>query len=270
MHGLNGFSYNNIAKGIFKNTSDYSEIQVFFEQLPLFASNRYQKQSIQGRDGQITIVDGKDNKEMVCIVRIISNDTGRKMRLIRELAQWLSGSGQLVLNFDQSIVYEAQLLNTIPVDKAFALYEFTLVFDLKPLGESNWDPFNFKTDDPVPTDIEWPVDGYQNSFDVTGTTNITLKNNGTYKSYPLIVLNGSADSVSITYDSKTLTYENLSNEEVTIDTKNWKVFQDSANKRSGLTSGFNDNYIPYGDTACTITGSNMDLTVTFDYLFAYE
>ncbi|MTI49451.1 MAG: hypothetical protein FH761_16585 [Firmicutes bacterium] len=263
-----GFKFNNLDSSVYYTSDDF-ELIVLSQNIPLFAQDRVAKKTVIDRDGQLTFRDGKNNKTITMECKLVSNDSLDKLRTAKELALWLNGYGELVINMEPDIKYQAQLLNEIQIDKTnFFVDSFILAWDVKPINVQNYSN-NPKVNDPIAVDAKAPVDGFVTSIDVNGTGSITLQNVGTYKSYSAITIDGTADSITIqnTTTSESFTITSIT-ETTYIDCENLEVYT------SGPTSKLSDFSgcfwaINVGNNEISITGTNVNATINFDYRQKY-
>lgn len=138
---------------------------------------RKQTISVEGRDGDYSQDDGVYNSYTLDIGCVI-NGTDPQAANFEEIAEYLQGSGDLILSHDPEKVYTAEIINMIPIsDIIWLMPEFTVKFHVQPFRKS-----------------------ITNDFDILETTEktATLYNNGVTKSLPIIELFGNgAATVSI-------------------------------------------------------------------------
>jgi len=85
------------------------------------------KKVVPGRDGFLTEDDGtyaEVLKPCECVL-----DDGN----VRELGEWLTGTGEVILSNDPDMKYKATIINKIPLTKIIpTLHEFIVQFDCQP------------------------------------------------------------------------------------------------------------------------------------------
>ena len=148
-----GFTFRN------QHTSEFEGLVIKTVSNPLLASKRVKKISVPGRDGSYVFEDGFENKqlEFKCIVAK-GNIQERRLRL-REIAAWLSGTGDLVLDHEPDKTYRiVRAVSDVGLSLDKITDEFNLVFEAEPfqLGELH----SVSVDNPT-------------SFNVTNNGNVT-------------------------------------------------------------------------------------------------
>ncbi|MDB4302082.1 phage tail family protein [bacterium] len=239
----------------------YSITDVSGDDLP---SLRNTKESVIGKQGQFTFTDGFNNKQKT--FQFIAHDdvsiTTRR-NLAREMKKVLSLPGELLLSFDNLVIYKAQVLTGTKINFNGRWDTCSVTFDLSPIGFSSVNGDNFIWDlMPVSWSITpYPWDSYDFSFSLTTGDTITVNNYGNVESTPIIKLNGD-NNVTFTHSNgESFTYTGLE-DSVYLDIENLIVYNTS--KENKLIN-FEGDFFKFdiGENVITITGTFTTLDIEF-------
>ncbi len=210
-----------------------------YDQTP---SRRVRKESVIDRDGELTFIDGLNNKR-ITIMFYVTEDTLQTRRAnLRAITPELLRGGELYLNFENDIFWKAKVLDSSNIDIQFAVDSLYVTFDCNPLA------FSAISEDTtwIETDISWALadftwTGTDTQETITAGTH-TVTNRGNYPAKLTIACNG-AGTVTIGTQSFTVT------EGCIIDTDKMIVFNNSVNKISSFSGDFIT--LPVGDSTLT-------------------
>jgi phage-related protein len=258
--------------------SDTYNIAINTDKIPLMAEKRQYSESVQGRDGQYIFEDGYDDIVLEFSAAIGDYDVYERRRNARQIALWLSGTGDLILDSEPDVVYTVKkVVNGLDLKSTPRqyYYDFPIIFHCEPQQEQLYPP-----DMKIPwgeLEVPWglvdvPWGGYQVEFDVQNGSEIDLINDGTYKALPIIKLSGEAEEVTV----GEFTYEDLDGD-VYIDCEEGVVYsldgESKVNKIDKYSSTYTDNKgfpaLEPGTTTFEITGTITDLTISFEYKNTY-
>jgi len=198
---------------------------------------------------------------------ILAENKGMLRLQIRDVLEWLSGSGKLVFDDEIDKYYTAKVFSQIKPEEIQSDGSFTVQFECNPFAELIYLAHEI-------TDIDNDLlvhsklrldDLFQ--FDVNAPTTVEVNNFGTVPVRPTIKITGSFTTFSITYNEKTLNYnEAISNEEVIIDNENYTVKKGSINKLNVVTGNLNTFLeLPKGINNVDISGTGLNCTVVFNF-----
>lgn len=236
-----GFTFNNIH-------SDTYNIAASISSRPLIPEKRQFSEYVLGRDGKIQVEDGYNNTEIEIECQLGDYDRSEISNTVRLISAWLRSPipGVLELDDEPGMLYTVvSVPNNALISRDGWIDTFSLTFMCLPYQHKN-----NKT--PVVT--------------LTGVDNITLINDGTYKSLPVITLSGTADSITI----GPFTYTNLSGT-VYIDCINYLVYSLSGETKVNEISNFSGDFIELdpGTTNLEVTGTITSVDVTVNYWDTY-
>jgi phage-related protein len=169
---------------------------------------------------------------------LIKGTIQSKRQRAREIAYWLSGTGDLVLDGENDKTYKVvRTVSGIDLSLNQVVENFKVVFETEPFQLGT-----FK------------------SISVDNPTNITLINDGTVEAETLISITGTGD-VSLSLEEQSLILTGL-NEKVTLDSKRYLVYNDLKENKLDLHSG-NFIKIPVGNSSLEITGSVSNILIEY-------
>jgi len=261
-----GFTFNNIH-------SDTLNICVRTESIPCIAPRRNTAVTVPGRDGQYMFEEGYDNVKVKFNCNIVDSATLNRRVLSRQIAAWLAYTGILILDQDPTIRYKvvktSSGIDSLPVGYELPVDDFAIEFECSPHKESvdritteytyveelflKWGEVNLAW-----SEFNMPWLGYPQ--------HMTVINDGTYKSLPLIKMEGAASYIifgglSITGLSGVLY----------IDCNNQVVYRVSGASKINEMSKFS-GYFPVvhpGENTFPIYGNITELNVVVEHHNTY-
>lgn len=164
--------------------------------------------SIVGRDGNLTI-DNNAKKNYTLTMTCTLMDFTR----IDEVKAWLSGSGDLIFNWQNNYKFEARLNNKIDISQSFkALGEFQLIWKVQPYKKS-----------------------ISNNL-ITLTTPGTIYNPGTANSKPVIKIYGIC-SITLNINGIAISLTNIV-DYITIDSNLMDAYHDTQLMNNQMSGDF--------------------------------
>ena len=210
---------------------DYGMIP-FSESYDQTPSRRVRKESVIGRDSEITFIDGLNNKQITVGFYITYSSLQERRINIREVTKQLLNGGKLYLNFENDIYWNVNVLSSSSINIDYASDKLTVSFDAKSNALSALDDEDVTWEE---LDISWSLlDVYWNSPGIQTNyiaTDTTIINKGNTPSKPVFVMSG-AGTVTIGTESFTVT------EACTIDTEKMIVYSGSTNKTGSFTGDY--------------------------------
>jgi phage-related protein len=227
-----------------------------------------------GKDGGYTFEDGFNNIKLPITFRLVKNNAILRRRQISEIANWLRGSGNLVIGLESDVYYEAR---SSGINSSVVFYQdsFVVTFDCKPVKKSTYDNDDITWD---MAEMLWelaevPLDGLDVGFtDVDSGDVLTISNLGTYRALPIIVLSGTATTLTIVDDAgHSFTYSGL-NGTIYIDCEELMVYSESGGVKTNKMSYFSGSFIELipGENSINVSGTGfVSLNISFDYRNSY-
>ena len=192
------------------------------------AAERVDTYTVAGRSGSLHEKDGAfDNytKTMECAIR--------DRKKIDEIAQWLTGSGEIIFSSEPDKVYRVNIINTISISQMLRTFQkFMVTFDTYP--------------------FKYSVNAFDEAFVLTAPANVLGR--GTIYSQPIITIYGSGDIVlNINGNAQAV---NDVDEYVTINSEIVECYKDNVNMNNSYVA---DSFpqLEVGENAINWTG-NVD------------
>lgn len=221
-----------------KHSNEFTGLVVKTINNPLLPPKRVQKVNVMGRDGEYLFEDGYINKNLEFRCSLAKGTIYERRQVARDIASWLSASGELVLDNEN--------------DKTYKVVK--TVCDVSLVVEQAWDEFNitFETE-------PFQYGGLKTlSFDNPST--VIVNNQGTYEAETIISITGTG-SVTVSSLAYSFTLTGMTGK-LNLDSKKMLVYSDA--KINGI-SKHSGNFIKLkpGNNTITVTGSVSSMTVKF-------
>jgi predicted phage tail component-like protein len=227
-----GFTYRG------KHSREFEGLVVKTDNNQLVPSKRFERISIPGRNGQYIFEDGYNNKVLEFDFSLIKGSIQERRQRAREIAYWLSGTGDLILDGEIDKTYKVvRTVSDIDLSLNQVVENFKVVFEAEPFQLGT-----FK------------------SISVDNPTNITLINDGTEEAETSISVTGTGD-VFLTLDDKILNLTGLT-ERITLDSKRYLAYNDLKENKLDLHWG-DFIKIPPGSSELLITGTVSNIQIEY-------
>jgi phage-related protein len=194
--------------------------------------------SIPDRDGSYVFEDGFENKtlEFACI--LAKGSLQQRRTQAREIAAWLSGTGELILDHELGRSYKT--LRTVS-DVSLTLNnrrdDFHISFEAE--------PFQY---------------GSLQTTSIDNPTSVVITNNGTAKAETLLSVTGTGN-VTVSCGNQAFTLAGIT-EKINLDSRKMLVYTDlSENRMQSHTGGFLK--LAPGANTINVTGTVSNLSVQF-------
>jgi predicted phage tail component-like protein len=227
-----GFTFRGI------HTSEFKGLVVKTINNPLCPAKRIQSVNIMGHDGEYIFESGYGNRVLEFRCSLANGTIIERRQRAREIASWLSSTGDLVLDYENDKTYK--VVKTIS--------------DISLVIEQAWDEFNiiFETE-------PFQYGGLKTlSFDNPST--VVVSNKGTYEAETIISITGTGN-VTVSSLDYSLTLTGMTGK-LNLDSKRMIVYTDA--KVSGI-SKHSGNFIKLkpGNNTITVIGTVSNMTVQF-------
>jgi predicted phage tail component-like protein len=227
-----GFTYRG------KHSREFEGLVVKTDNNQLIASRRFERITVPGRNGQYIFEDGYNNKILEFDCSLIKETIQSRRQRAREIAYWLSGTGDLILDGENDKTYKVvRTVSGIDLSLNQVVENFKVVFETE--------PFQL---------------GIFKSISVDNPTSITLTNNGTEEAETIISVTGTGD-ISLTLDDKILNLTGVT-EKITLDNKRYLVYNDLKENKLDIHSG-DFIKIPPGSSELLITGTVSNILIEY-------
>lgn len=248
-----------------------ADLGVYFKTdgIPYIPEKRSVSAEVQGRDGQYVFEDGYNNIQITLACVIIGARVLDRRKQARAVAAWLANTGTLIFDYEQDVEYQVvKVTNNISAAMNGSADEFTITFECEPYQQQTFYNDSLAWSEAAAAwgyaDIPWS--GYDRTFTVSAGETIDVENAGTYKALPVIILTGTAASVTI----GGFTFTNLAGT-VYIDCKNQVVYSLSGSAKVNRMADFSGDFpeLAPGTNQFAISGTITSLTIEFDYKNTY-
>lgn len=227
-----GFTYRG------KHTREFEGLVIKTDNNQLIPAKRYERITIPDKNGQYIFEDGYDNKILEFDCSLIKGNIQSRRQRARDIAYWLSGRGDLILDGESDKTYKViRTVSDINLSLNQVVDNFKVVFETEPFQLGT-----FK------------------SISVDNPTIISLTNDGTAEAETLISLTGTGD-VSLIIDEQTLNLTGLT-EKITLDSRRYLVYNELNDNKLDLHSG-DFIKIPVGSSELLITGSVSNISMQY-------
>ncbi|MDW7669900.1 MAG: phage tail family protein [Bacillota bacterium] len=227
-----GFAYRG------KHSREFEGLVLKTNNNQLIPSKRFERISVPGRNGQYIFEDGYNNKILEFDCSLIKGNIQDRRQRAREIAYWLSGTGDLILDGEDDKTYKVvRTVSDIDLSLNQVIENFKVVFETEPFQLGT-----FK------------------SISVDNPTNITLINDGTEEAETVISVTGTGD-VSLTLDDKILNLTGLT-EKITLDSKKYLAYNDLKENKLDLHMG-DFIKIPPGSSELLMTGTVSNILIEY-------
>jgi len=225
-----------------KHSNEFTGLVVKTINNPLLPPKRVQKVNVMGRDGEYLFEDGYINKNLEFRCSLAKGTIYERRQVARDIASWLSASGELVLDNEN--------------DKTYKVVK--TVCDVSLVVEQAWDEFNitFETE-------PFQYGGLKTlSFDNPST--VVVNNQGTSEADTIISITGTGN-VSVSSGEYSFTLNEVT-EKLNTYSKRMLVYTDANTNGISKHSG---NFIRLkpGNNTINITGSVSNMTVKFHDIY---
>lgn len=227
-----GFTFNG------KHTSEFEGLVVKTINNPLSPAKRIQRVNVMGHDGEYLFESGYNNKLLEFRCSLAKGTINERRNRAREIASWLSGTGDLMLDYES--------------DKTYKVVKS--VSDISLAIEQSWDEFNitFETE-PL------QYGGLKTLFFANPST-VVVNNQGTYEADTIIGITGTGN-ITVASGGYSFTLTGMT-EKLNADSKRMLVYTDgNANGISKHSGGFIK--LRPGNNTINVSGAVSGMTVKF-------
>ena len=213
------------------------------ESNPLFPKKRIEMETVMGKDGAYTFEGSYNNKTLKFRCVFLESDMITRRLLARNLSEWLSSKGDLILDYEPDKKYiVTQTVNDIDLILENVYDTFSIAFEVMPQ--------------------QYSVNNQSISLD-NPTSQIGIFYSGNYKALPLLEVTGTGN-ISITTNGKTFTYTGLTGT-IYIDCNHCLVYSGN-NPKINKLANFSGDFIQLikGLNAIDLTGTITNIKIKFN------
>ncbi len=221
-----------------RHTREFVGLVVKTVNNPLLPSKRINRVNVMGRDGEYIFENGYNNKELEFKCMMAKGTIKERRIRAREIASWLSGTGDLVLDYEEDKTYKVvKTVSDVSLTVEQVVDEFSIIFEVE--------PFQF---------------GSFQTFSVDNPTSVVITNNGNVEADTLISVTGTGD-VTITCGTQSFTLKGMT-EKLNLDSKRMLVYTDVL---VNAISKHDGDFIKlaHGNNTINVTGTISNITIKF-------
>jgi len=237
-------------------------------QRPILPTLIKRKLTIAGQDGAWDFGNNTYEESQILIECTLIQPLSKRA-LIRILALWLSDKSNISFSDEYDKYYYGRLYDTFTEEIDGLVGTFALTFEVDPFAynlSKTTDEILLGADIPLGSDISLGnADNYE--ITLTGPDSMSIDNFGTRSLRPTIIINGSFDDITISFNGKSLAYGGPSaSQELIIDGLNYTAELDGVNKLDLITGDINTFLtLTPGANEVTLTGTNLDCVIQFEF-----
>ena len=255
--------------------ADFGLIEEFGHVHPSTPEFQEQTLAIPGRRGLLGFGSQVGAKQFSLPVKVFVRDRYERQRRKNQFVAFLfDGYGQpkefkLSFDYEQDKYYLVKVSSQFTPEMLFQMDQFDL-----PLVAHEPTKYFLVNSDEIRMNSHIPIRSHvrpaRHSFAVSSNQTIQLVNDGSLALRPRITISGTASSITIknTRTNQSFKMSNiLSNKSIIVEGKTYMVTEGGADTFSKLVGDFID-LLP-GVNNLTISGEDMNLTISFKYQFQY-
>ena len=221
-----------------KHSNEFTGLVVKTINNPLLPPKRVQKVNVMGRDGEYLFEDGYINKNLEFRCSLAKGTIYERRQVARDIASWLSASGELVLDNEN--------------DKTYKVVK--TVCDVSLVVEQAWDEFN------ITFETEPLQYGGLKTLSFDNPSTVVVNNQGTYEAETIIGVTGTGN-VTVASGDYSFTLTGMTGK-LNVDSKRMIVYTDAKDNEITKHSGGFIRLSP-GNSTITVTGSVSSMTIKF-------
>jgi len=233
-----------------------------------FPETRDYTAQMVGDDGSYDFGSDYGNRNFEFPIGYINYDRYQIQRTLREfMSVLLDRRGKpkkvkLTFDHEPDKQYWVRYSGSVPLNRLLQTAEFTLPLTaFKPMAEFVQETKNFTLADDYPMQSDLRADrDYE--FTVTSDTTLIVDNFGTVACEPIIEIDGSADSLTLSTNGESFSFGQFSGV-IEVDCNRWIVKKDGVNYLNSMSGDFIE--LLTGDNNVDVSGTNMNVDIHFKF-----
>lgn len=263
----------------FNNKHSFRDFGIVFKSKnrPVSPEPKIVSEELPGMDGEYDFSEANPDGRVKYKSRPIELECSflqKNMTYIRikthEIASWLDcGEKPLIFDDETAVYYLAINSNKLDLETQIARFgKFTLNFKCRSFAYSVVNSNEqIKFGQGLICGYGYRLDMVPTIYTITGPTIINVYNPGRYVK-PVVRINGSFTTLSITSGLKTLTYNKpLTNSTLIIDCNRFTATSNGVNVNNDLSGKYIE--FVHGDNTLQISGTGLNFTLTLDFRYLY-
>lgn len=238
---------------------------------PLIPTSNITRSSVAGRNGQKISNKGYNNKQVVITLGVFGSSNEDVNLNIVELFHKIpvNQKVRLIIGDSPHKYYDAILIEADA--KEGNIYNVILTFECSFCKYELWDDSKDyvieHTGDRTVDSVEGVLVNRTSVVSCTDTELISLENTGTFETKPVIILTGSATSVTVQDNEHSLRFAGLDKEVVYIDCDEMVVYSLNNQTKTSRISGFNGSFLTLktglNDVVVKVVGGEVDVDFVY-------
>ncbi|PEW74000.1 phage tail protein [Bacillus thuringiensis] len=171
---------------------------------------------------------------------------------------------KLIFDYEPDKYYMARYSGSIPINRLFSMGKFELpltAYDPHAYSIAETDDITFDSDIPFESDITFDIGDY--GFAINTPQNINIDNFGSLVARPVIEISGTATNLTLTLNSESFLFGSFSNASFLIDAERYAAMKNGQNFLFELKGNMERLELLPGTNAVNITGSNLNINISF-------
>lgn len=232
------------------HSSSFEDLYLERVSRPLLATKLYYVEKIPNSDKTFSLENGFEEKAVTISLLIDTDDATQRKINSDSVINWIYSYSEVIFDDEPSKIYKYRMKDGVSVEEFTTADRITVVLTCEPLQYSTLNTVS-KTG-------------------IVGNSSIDVTNSGSYKSFPIIKIMGTASSITFTNDSGSFTVSNVS-QTTYVDCEKFLCYTMSGDTKVNNFTNFSGNVIslPSGSSSISVTGSglNVNVDVIFKYIY---
>ncbi|PFE67402.1 phage tail protein [Bacillus cereus] len=178
---------------------------------------------------------------------------------------------KLIYDYEPDKYYLARYSGSMPIERYISMGKFELpmiAYDPHAYSVAETDDITWDSDIPFESDIAFDIGDY--TFTINNPQKINIDNFGSVVVRPVIELSGSATGLTLTINGESFSFGSFTNSSFLIDANHYVAMKNGQNFLSDLKGNIERLELFPGANAVNITGSNLNVNVSFEFKAKYK
>lgn len=171
---------------------------------------------------------------------------------------------KLIFDYEPDKYYMVRYSGSIPINRLFSMGKFELpltAYDPHAYSIAETDDITFDSDIPFESDITFDIGDY--GFTINTPQNINIDNFGSLVARPVIEISGTATNLTLILNDESFLFGSFSNASFLIDAERYAAMKNGQNFLFELKGNMERLELLPGTNAVNITGSNLNINISF-------
>ncbi|MGM2815376.1 distal tail protein Dit [Bacillus cereus group sp. Bce007] len=171
---------------------------------------------------------------------------------------------KLIFDYEPDKYYMVRYSGNIPITRLFSMGKFELpltAYDPHAYSIVETDDITFDSDIPFESDVSFDIGDY--GFVINTPQNVNIDNFGSLVARPVIEISGTATNFTLTLNGESFLFGSFSNASFLIDAERYAAIKNGQNFLFELKGNMERLELLPGTNAVNITGSNLNINISF-------